>query len=168
MNAKDAQVVRNGQVFLCRVAAVAHDDGRLLLHRRVGDEYWAFPGGRLMVGETLESAVEREMHEETGLTVGASRLLWVVENFFTDQEKGTSGGPAIRHHELGFYFLVDFDDELRRRSQFRTSTSKGGVAQEFQWFSVPDVLEVDFRPRVLIDAIGDLSTPPQIFINRDD
>jgi ADP-ribose pyrophosphatase YjhB (NUDIX family) len=48
--------------------------GRLLLVRRGHDPgrgLWSLPGGRVEAGETLGAAVEREVLEETGLTVRA-------------------------------------------------------------------------------------------------
>jgi 8-oxo-dGTP diphosphatase len=57
------------------VGAVVHDAaGRLLLIRRgraPSRGLWSLPGGRVEPGETLEQAVEREVREETGLTVRA-------------------------------------------------------------------------------------------------
>lgn len=57
------------------VGAVVHDDaGRLLLVRRGRDPHrgcWSLPGGRVEPGESPERAVEREVLEETGLTVRA-------------------------------------------------------------------------------------------------
>jgi ADP-ribose pyrophosphatase YjhB (NUDIX family) len=57
------------------VGAVVHDaTGRLLLIQR-GQEpslgLWSLPGGRVEAGESLDQAVEREVHEETGLRVRA-------------------------------------------------------------------------------------------------
>ena len=57
------------------VGAVVHDDaGRLLLVRRGRDPHrgrWSLPGGRVEPGESPEQAVEREVREETGLSVRA-------------------------------------------------------------------------------------------------
>src|SRR3954466_6319036 len=54
----------------CVGAVVRDTAGRLLLIRR-GHEpsrgLWSLPGGRVEPGETLEQAVVREVHEETGL-----------------------------------------------------------------------------------------------------
>jgi 8-oxo-dGTP diphosphatase len=59
------------------VGAVVHDaGGRLLLIRRGHDPHrgcWSLPGGRVEAGESFEQAVEREVLEETGLTVRATR-----------------------------------------------------------------------------------------------
>jgi 8-oxo-dGTP diphosphatase len=57
------------------VGAVVHDAaGRLLLVRRGQDPHrgrWSLPGGRVEAGESPEQAVEREVREETGLSVRA-------------------------------------------------------------------------------------------------
>ena len=59
---------------LC-VGAIVHDaEGRLLLIQRGRPPHqgrWSLPGGRVEPGESLAQAVEREVREETGLTVRA-------------------------------------------------------------------------------------------------
>jgi 8-oxo-dGTP diphosphatase len=60
------------------LVAARTPDGRLLLIRRGDTATWAMPGGKLEWGETLRSAVEREVEEETGARVtGLGRLVGV-------------------------------------------------------------------------------------------
>ena len=51
-------------------------EGRFLLTSRpegkVYAGYWEFPGGKLEAGETVHDALARELHEELGITIGAS------------------------------------------------------------------------------------------------
>ena len=69
------------------VGAVAVVDDRVLMIRRghgpaAGE--WSVPGGRVEAGELLESAVVREVAEETGLDVVVDELLGWVERFHGD------------------------------------------------------------------------------------
>jgi 8-oxo-dGTP diphosphatase len=60
------------------VAAARTADGRWLLVRRSDTGRWALPGGTLEWGETLRSAISRELREETGAEVlGLGDLLGV-------------------------------------------------------------------------------------------
>lgn len=52
-------------------AAARTADGRILLIRRADSGKWALPGGTLEWGETLRSAITREVFEETGARVTA-------------------------------------------------------------------------------------------------
>jgi 8-oxo-dGTP diphosphatase len=51
------------------VAAARTTDGRWVLVRRADTGGWALPGGTLEWGETLRTALERELAEETGAKV---------------------------------------------------------------------------------------------------
>ncbi len=64
------------------IAAAAHsEDGRWLLVRRADTGTWGLPGGTLEWGETLRSAVVREVAEETGAKVlRLERVVGVFSN----------------------------------------------------------------------------------------
>lgn len=52
-----------------RVSAILRWRGRILLlrHEKAEGEIWLLPGGGVQVGESLVSALQRELWEETGL-----------------------------------------------------------------------------------------------------
>jgi 8-oxo-dGTP pyrophosphatase MutT (NUDIX family) len=60
------------------VSAVIFDRrGRLLLQQRSDGGQWGLPGGSVEIGESVTRAVEREVLEETGLTVAPRRVVGV-------------------------------------------------------------------------------------------
>ena len=60
------------------VSAVIFDRrGRLLLQQRSDGGQWGLPGGAVEIGESVRGAIEREVREETGLTVVVRRMVGV-------------------------------------------------------------------------------------------
>jgi len=57
--------------------AIIRDGDRILLLRRSPDGWdaglWELPGGKIEVGEELVAALEREVREETGLSISVGR-----------------------------------------------------------------------------------------------
>jgi 8-oxo-dGTP diphosphatase len=93
------------------VAAALYDrDGRVLIAERPAGKHmagrWEFPGGKVTEGESEAEALSRELREELGVDVTASRpfmrlahsyedrdvelSLWIVESF-TGEPKGLDG-----------------------------------------------------------------------------
>jgi 8-oxo-dGTP diphosphatase len=64
------------------VGVLIRPDGEFLLTSRPAGKvyagYWEFPGGKLEPGETVAQALQRELHEELGITIGPA-VPWKVE-----------------------------------------------------------------------------------------
>jgi ADP-ribose pyrophosphatase YjhB (NUDIX family) len=63
-------------------SAIIFDERRekVLLTQRADNGHWCLPGGHMEPGESAAEACEREVLEETGLTVRATRLTGVYSN----------------------------------------------------------------------------------------
>ena len=59
-------------------------EGRFLLTSRPAGKvyagFWEFPGGKFELGETVQQALQRELHEELGIDIGAAQP-WQREIF---------------------------------------------------------------------------------------
>jgi 8-oxo-dGTP diphosphatase len=57
------------------VGVLIDADGRFLITSRPAGKvyagHWEFPGGKIEAGETVAQALQRELHEELGITIGA-------------------------------------------------------------------------------------------------
>ena len=71
------------------VAVIEDEAGRILLSRRPEHVHqgglWEFPGGKLELGESLTTALVRELEEELGITVNSHRPLIVINHDYGDK-----------------------------------------------------------------------------------
>jgi len=86
---------------LIGVGALIFHRGRILMAQRGKEplkDWWSLPGGAVEAGETLETAVLREVLEETGLLVETVRVHEIFERIIRDP----SGAPEYH------YVLIDY------------------------------------------------------------
>jgi 8-oxo-dGTP diphosphatase len=102
------------------VGAVVIKDGKVLLVKRGVDPnkgLWAIPGGSLNLGETLQEGAEREILEETGITIKANEPVYSFDFFERD------GDGRVRFHYVIIDMIADYisgevqgaDDALEAR-----------------------------------------------------
>lgn len=114
--------------------------GAVLLVRRGTPPFqdeWAVPGGRVDLGETLAAAAEREVREETGVTIRAGDPVYTFEHI----ERYDDG--AVKFH----YVVVDLQGEY-----VAGEPQAGDDAREAAWvpFDAMDELAVNPITRGLL------------------
>lgn len=74
------RIAKQGKIRLGCSAAVFDEQGRVLLTQRTDNSQWCLPGGAVDSGESVAEACEREVLEETGLSVRVKRLVGVYSH----------------------------------------------------------------------------------------
>ena len=98
-------IKREDQVVNICVRGVIIEDGELIV-TEFKDKSWAFfVGGRVDFGESLMTALHREMKEEIDTAVTVEKLLYFHQNVFANSE-------GREYHEYGYYFLVHSDKTI--------------------------------------------------------
>lgn len=121
--------------------AIVYESGRIWLRMNERGD-WELPGGRLDEGEQPEATVERELHEELGVTVCNLNL---IDVYVWEKDFGTS-----RYVEL-----VTFRCDVKTRSGEFERVGEAGVS-DFDLFSVEDALKLPNLPAPYKRAIEKL------------
>jgi ADP-ribose pyrophosphatase YjhB (NUDIX family) len=76
----DPAAPRPNSIVPAVTAFVTDDEGRVLLIHRTDNDRWALPGGEVELGESVSSAVIREVREETGIEVEITGLVGIYSD----------------------------------------------------------------------------------------
>lgn len=147
--------------FTNRVAGVAVENGRVLLHRAETDNFWVLPGGRAELMESATDTLRREMREELEIDVTVVRLLWLAENFFHYE--------GIDNHEIGLYFLMKPPANWRYLDHATPFYGyEGSTPLIFQWFPLADVKTLPIYPSFLPRGLQQLPASVQHVVHHDE
>jgi ADP-ribose pyrophosphatase len=122
------------------VGAIVFKDKQVLLVRRgkpPARDLWAIPGGSVEIGETLQRAAEREIFEETGITIQALEPVFTFDYIERDEF------GCARFH----YVIVDLTADY-----VRGEPRAGDDAADARWVSSQEMatLKISSKTRQLL------------------
>jgi ADP-ribose pyrophosphatase len=122
-------------------AVVFYQECVLLVKRKnpPAQAQWAIPGGKVRFGETLQQAAEREIIEETGITIKAGKPIYTFDVI----EQGRADGMDFH------YVIIDLEAEYMSGMPV-----PGDDAVEARWISRGelDQIDVNTKTRYLLEA----------------
>ena len=142
--------------FNYHVAGVLIHENRLLVMTDERSPYYYLPGGRVSMNEESTMAIKREIKEELDVEVEATQLLWIVENFFVEQQS------QEQFHEIGMYYLLQLTEEdiLKRGQEF--IMNEGGYKKlSFLWRPLEKIKHLNIYPLFLKERIMNLPQVPE-------
>ena len=126
------------------VAAALYDaEGSVLIAQRPQGKHqegrWEFPGGKVAAGESEAAALARELHEELGIEVTASRPFMRLEHSYPD-----------RSVELSMWIVERF-----------CGTARGLDGQKLRWLAPADLGHADLleADRPFVERLLELPPP---------
>lgn len=135
-----------------RACAIIESSSNLLLLKQDvptrNEPIWIPPGGGVQFGETIESALTREVHEETGLRVVPQKLIWIHEFF------------ASQHHAIEFYFECSIVGGMLRLGKDLELPENEQSLIEVKFVSPEEALEIPIYPEFLRDYFANNSKFP--------
>lgn len=154
---RDCFILRDGYWFRMRAAAVILHDGCVLMAKNERDPYYYSVGGAVLLGESLEDAVRREVLEETGVMMEIDRLLFIHENFFP-------GEQGLQCHEVAFYYLMKPSVGMTLHAD---SHSMHGFREHVLWLPLAAYGQYNAYPRFFKDRLDPLPAMPQHICTRE-
>ena len=149
---------------------ITNGEGRLLLGGRAGHSGWQFPQGGILMDETPEQALYRELEEEVGLTATDVELLGVTQDWIKYRLpsrfiRRNSKPLCIGQKQRWFLLRLNTSDENVRFDRTDTPEFDRWRWVEY-WRPVKEV--VYFKRRVYVHALNELGplmfpegVPPQ-------
>lgn len=116
------------------LGVLVNKSGRVLMLRRSnvhGAGAWSAPGGHIDKGESLERCAEREVFEETGVTIRNIQFLAVTNDIFEAEGK----------HYVTIWMSADYD----RGNAFVAAPEESSEVGWFDQSELPEPLFVPFQ-----------------------
>lgn len=143
-----------------RCGAIIIHDNKILFHKNPNEKYYATIGGRIHIGEDSESAIKREVLEETGKEIYIKNFFGIVENFFYINDK--------KYHEYLFLYEAEFINENDKKilSTIEPFEEHKKGKLQFEWVDISNLENVEIKPKIVKNLLLSKSSTKHL-INFD-
>lgn len=147
----DVEVPRASLKFRPTAYALIVHEGNVLVVKVRSTGKLALPGGGVELGERLESALQREVWEETGIDIAVERYLTFRESLFHYDPSGNS-----YHCYLFYYRCRPLTFTLKSNEEI-----EDGEAESPHWIPLADLTDENYQgPDGMMQEIHTLLATP--------
>ena len=138
--ARDVKFWKDDGAFKLRVCGVIKSGDKYLISNCDNCEFWSYPGGHVLLGESTDDAVLREVLEETKIETEIEKLLATVQLFFKREDN-------MPFHEIGFYYLLNPKRKVKTEEFSLEENDNGKIrVHDFKWVTIDELEQIDVRP----------------------
>lgn len=158
----DIRIDTDASKFKVRACGIIENEGKYLIIRMSHNPFFCCAGGHIELGEDSESAVVREMEEESGIKTTVKNPLAIMENFY----KGIKGEDF---HEISFYYLLNPVNLGDKAKDFNITENDHGYIfdHEFRWVTPEELKEISFKPEPIKQMLINGDENFKLIINKD-
>lgn len=130
----------SGRIRVRASALVIHTNSILLVHQKVPvrtGPVWIPPGGGIETGEEAETALVREVKEETGLEIAPVSLRYVHEFIH----------PPF--HAVELYFMAEMRGGILKTGSDPEHSAADQLIKSVNWVNLDHVHDIDLFPEFL-------------------
>ena len=145
---KDIRIMIGDIKFSSRAVGVIKKNNKILFQQRVGDDYWALPGGAIETLERSKDVVVRELEEEIGIKdTKVIRPLWFVEYFFKLE--------GVIWHQYIIGHLIDiYDEEIINKDIIKGIEKDKNII--YKWIDIQDIKNSNIKPNYLKEKLTNM------------
>lgn len=142
------QLIGSNLLMTVGCGVIIERENQILLQHRKDHDVWGIPGGVMEPGETFEAAAQREVFEETGLTVNQISLFGLYSG--NEGYASYENGDQVFSVQVIFH-ATEFSGEL---------TQEGEESHEHRFFSRHQLPTLNsHQERFIMDWVTREQTP---------
>lgn len=139
----DIYIKKQNCNFNARSTAIIIFNDKILLQKRINDNYWALPGGKIKMGETSLEAIYRELFEELNITnICTAELIDITEYFFEISHTFT--------HQYIFTYDISLTNYKEIIEEIFDGKEKNLI---FKWFFLKNIDWTKIKPDYLREQL---------------
>lgn len=162
MKDRDINVKISDFLLNVRAVAVIVNDNKILFQKRIGDSFWALPGGKVRVGEKTRDTIIRELNEELGISNFKVLTCNSVSEYFF-----SFSSDLIHQYIFSYIVNVSLDEWIMdKNEEFFGIEEVDNLV--FSWIDLNNIENEPIKPEFLKEQLSNLNNHETIFMSYEE